>query len=93
MTLKLFVQPSFTRFGNLDHLKLAFKRAPKQVAGSPDAFEGLVAEFEEPDSGKTFTCSEIFEEYKYKKFLVRLLDGRIITVLCDNGRFFIKDNV
>ena len=92
MNLKLFAQPSYTRFGNLEHLKQAFRKSPKQIAGSPDAFEGLVAEFQDINTGKAFTCSEIYEEYKYKKFLVRMLDGRIITINFDNGKFFIQEN-
>jgi hypothetical protein len=89
--MKVFAQPSFTRFGDLNNLKNAFRRAPKQVAGSPEAFNGLVAEFEDSDTGKTFTCSEISESFRYKKFLVKMLDGRIITIINDNGKFNIKD--
>ena len=91
MGLKLFIQPSFTRFGDLNRLKQAFKRAPKQIAGSPDAFDGWVAEFEDPETKRTATCSEIFNDFKYKRFLVKMLDGRIISVVYDAGKFFIQD--
>ena len=92
MNLKLFAQPNYTRFGNLEHLKQAFRKSPKQIAGSPDAFEGLVAEFNDTVTGRGLTCSEIYEEYKFKKFLVKMLDGRIITINFDNGKFFIQEN-
>lgn len=89
--MKVFLQPDFTKFTNLELLKKTFKRAPRQIAGSPEAFEGLVAEFEDSNTGKTFTCSEIFDNYKYKKFLVKMLDGKIITIFYDNGNFIIRD--
>jgi hypothetical protein len=89
--MKVFAQPSFTRFGNLDNLKKAFKKAPRQLAGSPEAYEGLVAEFEDPETGRTATCSEINDQFKYKKFLVKMLDGKIITIINDNGKFAVKD--
>jgi hypothetical protein len=89
--MKVFEQPSFTRFGNLENLRRAFKKAPRQIAGSPEAFDGLVAEFADPDTGRTVTCSEINEQYRYKKFLVKMLDGKIITLINENGRFSIKE--
>ena len=49
--MKVFEQPSFTRFTELNYLKNAFRKAPKQVAGSPEAFEGLVAEFLDSATG------------------------------------------
>ena len=89
--MKVFEQASFTRFRSLDKLKNAFKQAPKQVAGSPEAFNGLVAEFMDPATTKTYTCSEIEENFRYNKFLVKLLDGRIVTICRDNGKFAIKE--
>jgi len=89
--MKVFEQPSFTRFTELNYLKNAFRKAPKQVAGSPEAFEGLVAEFLDTATGQTYTCSEIAQNYKYKKFLVKLLDGKVVTIINDNDKFIIKE--
>ena len=89
--MKVFQQASFTRFKSLDKLKNAFKQAPRQIAGSPEAFNGLVAEFMDPSTEKTYTCSEIEESFKYSKFLVKMLDGRMITISRDNGKFVIKE--
>jgi hypothetical protein len=89
--MKVFQQASFTRFKTLDKLKNAFKQAPKQVAGSPDAYNGLVAEFADPSTEKTYTCSEIEESFRCNKFLVKMFDGRVITISRDNGKFVIKE--
>jgi hypothetical protein len=89
--MKLFIQPDFTRFNTPESLRNALRKAPKQVAGSPEAFNGLVAEFKDPDTDKTYTCSEIADYFKYKKFLVKLINGNIITMINDNGKFSIKE--
>ena len=89
--MKVFEQPSFTRFNTPESLKNTFRRSPKQIAGSPDAFNGMVAEFKDSETDKTYTCSEIAEVFKFKKFLIKLLNGNIITVINDNGKFIIKD--
>jgi hypothetical protein len=89
--MKVFEQPSFTRFTELNYLKNAFRKAPKQVAGSPEAFEGLVAEFLDPSTGQSFTCSEISQNYRFKRFLVKILDGRIITIINNDDKFIIKE--
>jgi hypothetical protein len=88
--MKVFEQPSFTKFKSIESLRDAFRKAPKQIAGSPEAFEGLVAEFKDPETNKTFTCSEINDIFKYKNFLVKLLNGNIITIINNSGIFFIK---
>jgi len=88
---KVFTQPSYTRFRTYEDLRKAFQRYPQQKPATPQAFDmGIVADFQDPFTGKIVTASEIKDFYYYTSFKVSLLDGTKIIVIENKGKFVIK---
>lgn len=88
---RFFIQPQYTRFKTIKKLQQAFKEYPQQKPSTPQAFDkGLVADFKDPHNGDIVSAYEIRDKYKYTIFKVRLLNGSIVIIKEERGKFFIK---
>ncbi len=88
---KIFLQPSYTKFRTVEKLKKAFEEYPQQIPSTPEAFDkGLVADFKDPYNDRIVSAHEIKKLYNFTLFKVRMLDGNVVIVKEDRGKFFIK---
>jgi hypothetical protein len=78
---RLTMRPAvYSRFQQLADIKRAIREAPRQEAGSKDAFAGKVFDLCEKHGGAVGTLSEVHEHLGESKVCIVAQDG-VVTVL------------